>query len=822
MAITNPISELEDENGNVLGIAAKGLDTPVQISLTGNVTGNSGNTDLSGNVSIPATITDGAVTESKLATDAVTNGKVKDGELTKAKFNANVYSEVDGTIADGTNANLATKTQVKAYVESVLSSEGHYKGVQSVATINTWTASNLHNGDRVITSSDPAGSGTGTLTLGNLPVVDGQEVIFYVSDDQSVKIWQSSEGNYKIKQSAKTDPTASGTTITAIDTISQNSNGEITATKKTIRSGTASQTGIVQLKGSIAASESDDSKAATPKAVRDAINALDVSEVGGDGKYIKSISEADGKISATAETMDTTPTANSQKAITSGGVKAAIAALDAASVGGNGKFISAISETDGVVSATEKTMDTTPTANHTDTTVTSAGIKAALDSKQNRGMVDGMADVELPNNAAAEILRNVTVTLQDYVKYVLLYDVTGFYDGTISNNGLELSAFTGMVSAQRVSAGINNTSIAHICAGIGYSSTNSVLQTDNMLFAPKIVRKDIEESGTWESSKGFVIGDAGSTVGSPVDTGTAKCMELDVSNISTLYVSAGFSSGSSLGSLGHVWAFLDSNNKVLSNSGSAYQVNEAVTVPSGAVKFICNSNVRNAGYVGVHTGTPRWYLAVSNSNAASAIWSLFGRFYTRATSTASIAARPLLMESVGCIAPLASSMPAGWTEVKDATIYVNAATADAARVGSALETAIASKVDKVDGKGLSTNDFTNDLKSKLDGIAAGAEVNVQSDWNQTSTTADDYIKNKPQNLVQDANYVHTDNNFTGAYKDKVDANTTARHSHSNKSVLDGITSEKVAAWDAKQDTISWMTDSETDTLFTAAWNAANP
>lgn len=33
--------------------------------------------------------------------------------------------------------------------------------------------------------------------------------------------------------------------------------------------------------------------------------------------------------------------------------------------------------------------------------------------------------------------------------------------------------------------------------------------------------------------------------------------------------------------------------------------------------------------------------------------------------------------------------------------------------------------------------------SKLAGIAAGAEVNVQSDWNQTNNAADDYIKNKP-------------------------------------------------------------------------------
>ena len=33
--------------------------------------------------------------------------------------------------------------------------------------------------------------------------------------------------------------------------------------------------------------------------------------------------------------------------------------------------------------------------------------------------------------------------------------------------------------------------------------------------------------------------------------------------------------------------------------------------------------------------------------------------------------------------------------------------------------------------------------SKLHGIAEGAEVNVQSDWDQSTTTADDYIKNKP-------------------------------------------------------------------------------
>lgn len=40
-----------------------------------------------------------------------------------------------------------------------------------------------------------------------------------------------------------------------------------------------------------------------------------------------------------------------------------------------------------------------------------------------------------------------------------------------------------------------------------------------------------------------------------------------------------------------------------------------------------------------------------------------------------------------------------------------------------LETLISNKVDKVSGKELSTNDFTDKLKSKLDGIEAGAQVN---------------------------------------------------------------------------------------------------
>ena len=51
-------------------------------------------------------------------------------------------------------------------------------------------------------------------------------------------------------------------------------------------------------------------------------------------------------------------------------------------------------------------------------------------------------------------------------------------------------------------------------------------------------------------------------------------------------------------------------------------------------------------------------------------------------------------------------------------------------------------VAKETGKGLSTNDFTTELKNKLDGIAEGAQVNVKPDWSAGAGTASE-ILNKP-------------------------------------------------------------------------------
>lgn len=71
---------------------------------------------------------------------------------------------------------------------------------------------------------------------------------------------------FKTVQLVKPSPSASGDTVTAIDTVAQDENGELTATKKNIRQGTTSQTGIVQL--SDATNSTSTALAATANAVK--------------------------------------------------------------------------------------------------------------------------------------------------------------------------------------------------------------------------------------------------------------------------------------------------------------------------------------------------------------------------------------------------------------------------------------------------------------------------------------------------------------------------------------------------------------------------
>lgn len=123
-----------------------------------------------------------------------------------------------------------------------------------------------------------------------------------------------------------------------------------------------------------------------------------------------------------------------------------------------------------------------------------------------------------------------------------------------------------------------------------------------------------------------------------------------------------------------------------------------------------------------------------------------------------------------------------------------------------IKTLMGTKVDKIDGKGLSTNDYTTDEKTKLSNIESGAQVNTIESItiNGTAATinnkaatltieagkideitvngATQSIVNKAVNItvptkvsdltidgdvVIDSNYVHTDNNYTTEEKNKL-------------------------------------------------------
>ena len=72
---------------------------------------------------------------------------------------------------------------------------------------------------------------------------------------------------------------------------------------------------------------------------------------------------------------------------------------------------------------------------------------------------------------------------------------------------------------------------------------------------------------------------------------------------------------------------------------------------------------------------------------------------------------------------------------------------------SKLDLYFASKVDKVDGKGLSSNDFTSEEKTKLANIESGAQANVLEgvQVNGSTITPTNKIANIPIPTPSDAN-----------------------------------------------------------------------
>ena len=107
-------------------------------------------------------------------------------------------------------------------------------------------------------------------------------------------------------------------------------------------------------------------------------------------------------------------------------------------------------------------------------------------------------------------------------------------------------------------------------------------------------------------------------------------------------------------------------------------------------------------------------------------------------------------------------------------------------------------VQKVDGKGLSTNDFTAELLEKLNGIAAGAQVNKIEKIlvnNVEQTITDKGVNITVPTKVSDLGKVG-ESDLDAGLVEKVNSAAEGNHSHANKALLDTYTQTEADLADA--------------------------
>ena len=294
--------------------------------------------------------------------------------------------------------------------------------------------------------------------------------------------------NYKTKQTAYT-ATGLGT-LKTITALSQNANGEISATAGDIQSASTSQKGVVQLTGSIGATvATENNKATSEKAVRDAINALDVPSTGtgaitgfGAGKTLATLTETDGKVAATFQDISITksqvsdfPTemtpashthgnitndgkvgtaANYSVVTTTGGaVTAKSLATSAPTASGDTlAFIDSVSQaSDGKITATKKTVSTMGGADGS--AAGTAGLVPAPEATDNTKYLRGdgtWATLPSVNNGALKLQINSGTATSKFTANQsgdsTITFATGTTNGTIKVDGTEV-AVAGLGSA---------------------------------------------------------------------------------------------------------------------------------------------------------------------------------------------------------------------------------------------------------------------------------------------------------------------------------------------------------------------------------------
>ena len=161
------------------------------------------------------------------------------------------------------------------------------------------------------------------------------------------------------------------------------------------------------------------------------------------------------------------------------------------------------------------------------------------------------------------------------------------------------------------------------------------------------------------------------------------------------------------------------------------------------------SDVTNAGSGQIITNAERTSLTNFTDNGL-----IHADVVNNVTSTAidvplSAAQGKVLKDLIDAINTLLTSDNTDLDSLQEIVDYIETNRTDLDSLGisniTGLQAALDLKQNTEAGKGLSANDFTTILKTKLDGIEDNAEVNVNADW--TASTGDAQILNKPTDLT---------------------------------------------------------------------------
>ena len=246
------------------GLTSSGTDT-VTVSLgTPSASGSGSNTYGSNNVtadshthqiSLPdaSTTAKGVIelaTDDEAAAGTDTTRAINAKQLTAAKQSAIDSAKV--TIQTSNGITGGSTTAGNSFTLSGVDASTTAKGVVQLAADNDTTSTykavtpkQLETARKKAEVSITAGNGlTGGGTGNSLSVVMGTPSTVNQTTTNSTT---ATSHTHELKFNVVNSPATSGAEISFIDTVSQGANGGISATKKTVRSASATQTGVVQL-----------------------------------------------------------------------------------------------------------------------------------------------------------------------------------------------------------------------------------------------------------------------------------------------------------------------------------------------------------------------------------------------------------------------------------------------------------------------------------------------------------------------------------------------------------------------------------------------